>query len=66
MCEDRNRLLEDRRALQDAIMRALALDDEEEVNRLTRHLEWLNNFLKNNEKKIDIISKGERKCTEKF
>lgn len=46
MEKDRQRLLEDRKALQDAIMRALALGDEKEVNRLTKHLEWLDNYLK--------------------
>ena len=46
MCEDRQRLLEDRKALQDAIKRALALSDDEEVKRLTRHLKWLDNYLK--------------------
>lgn len=42
----RQRLIEDKKALQDAIKTALALDDTEEVNRLTRHLEWLENYLK--------------------
>ena len=46
MGEDRKRLIEDKKALQDAIKRALALDDEDEVNRLTKHLNWLDNYLR--------------------
>lgn len=42
----RQRLIEDKKALQDAIKTALALGDTEEVNRLTKHLEWLENYLK--------------------
>ena len=48
MEQDKKRLIEDRKALQDAIRTALALGDTEEVNRLTKHLEWLENFLKEN------------------
>ncbi len=46
MYEDRQRLIEDRKALQDAIKRALALNDDEEVKRLTKHLNWLENYLR--------------------
>ena len=42
-------LLEDKKALQDSIKRALTANDDEEVKRLTKHLEWLNNYLKENE-----------------
>lgn len=48
MEKDHQRLIEDRKALQDAIKRALALSDTEEVNRLTKHLNWLENYLKEN------------------
>lgn len=53
MCKERNRkrLIEDRKALQDAIMRAMAVNDKEEVNRLTKHLEWLDNYLRKGETK---------------
>ena len=50
MEQDRQRLIEDRKALQDAIMTALAIPDDEEVNRLTKHLEWLENYLKGENK----------------
>ena len=50
MEKNRQNLIEDKKALQDSIKRALAIGDEEEVDRLTRHLEWLNEYLKNNEK----------------
>ena len=46
MENDRQRLIEDKKALQDAIKRALANNDEEEVNKLERHLEWLEKYLK--------------------
>ena len=45
MEKDRQRLIEDKKALQDAIKRALAVNDTDEVNRLTKHLEWLENYL---------------------
>ena len=41
MEKSRKRMIEDRKAVRDAIRRALALDDKEEVNRLTPHLNWL-------------------------
>lgn len=50
MEESRQRLIEDRKALQDAIKRAMAANDEEEINRLTNHLNWLNNYLKGEQK----------------
>lgn len=52
MCteQDRQRLIEDRKAVQDAIRRALALDDEEEVNRLTPHLNWLDKEIRKGKK----------------
>jgi len=43
-------LLEDKKALQDAIKKALTANDNEEVKRLTKHLEGLKEYLKNNEK----------------
>ena len=48
MCkeQDRQRLTEDRKALRDAIKRAMSLGDELEVTRLTKHLNWLENYLK--------------------
>lgn len=49
MEKDRQRLIEDKKALEDAIRRAVVLGDEEEINRLTKHLEWLDNYLKENE-----------------
>lgn len=42
-------MIEDRKAVQKAIKRAKGLGDTEEVNRLTKHLEWLDNYLKENE-----------------
>ena len=39
-------LAEDKKALQDAIKKALAINDTDEVNRLTKHLEWLDKFIK--------------------
>lgn len=48
MEKDRKRLIEDKNALEDAIRRAVVLGDEEEINRLTKHLEWLENYLKEN------------------
>ena len=45
MEKDRQRLIEDKKALQDAIKRALTRDDEDEVERLTEHLNWLENYL---------------------
>lgn len=50
MCEDRQRLIEDRKAVQDAIKRALVLDDKDEVNRLARHLNWLDEEIRKGEK----------------
>lgn len=52
MEQDRQRLIEDRKALKAAIKarKALALKDDAETVRLERHLEWLNGYLKNNEK----------------
>lgn len=46
MKKNRQSLIEDRKALRDAIKRALALEDAEEVERLTRHLNWLEKKLK--------------------
>jgi len=48
MEKDRQRLIEDRKALQDAIKRAMAIPDDEEVERLKKHLNWLDNYLKEN------------------
>ena len=50
MCNDRKRLLEDRKALKEAIKarKVLALKDDAETVRLERHLEWLDNYLKEN------------------
>lgn len=50
MEKNRQRLLEDKKALEDAIRKAVVLGDDGEINRLTKHLEWLDNYLKNNEK----------------
>ena len=50
MEKDRQRLIEDKKALEDAIRRAIVLGDEEEINRLTKHLEWLDNYLKEKRK----------------
>ena len=52
MCkeQDQQRLNEDRKAVQDAIKRALALDDKDEVNRLASHLEWLNKEIRKGKK----------------
>lgn len=47
---NRKRLIEDKKALEDAIRRAVVLGDEEEINRLTKHLEWLDNYLKGAQK----------------
>lgn len=52
MEKDRKRLIEDRKAVRDAIKRALAISDTEEVNRLTKHLNWLDNYLKENENEL--------------
>ena len=41
MEKSRKRMIEDRKAIRDAIKRALALSDKEEVNHLTPHLNWL-------------------------
>ena len=49
MEKNRQRLIEDKKALQDAIKRALAINDEDEVKRLTSHLNWLEDYLKENE-----------------
>ena len=49
MEKDQQRLIEDRKALQDAIKRALTANDEEEVKRLTKHLNWLEEYLSQNE-----------------
>ena len=51
MEQDRQRLIEDRKALQDAIRTALAIPDDEEVKRLTKHLAWLENYLRKGENK---------------
>ena len=51
MCEDRNRLLEDKKALQDAIRNALAINYDAEVERLKKHLVWLENYLGKGETK---------------
>lgn len=48
MEKDGQRQIEDRKALQDAIKRALAVNDEEEVKRLTEHLNWLEKELSQN------------------
>lgn len=44
--KNHQRLIEDKKALQDAIKRALAISDTDEMNRLTKHLEWLEKLLK--------------------
>ena len=49
MEKDQQRLIEDRKALQDAIKRALTANDDEEVKRLTKHLNWLENEISQNE-----------------
>ena len=49
MEKDRQRLIEDKKALEDAIRRAVVLGDDEEINRLTKHLEWLEKNLDNEE-----------------
>ena len=49
MEKNHQRLIEDKKALQDAIKTALAISDTDEVNRLTKHLEWLDKYLKENE-----------------
>ena len=51
MERNRQNLIEDKKALQDAIKRALAVNDTDEVNRLTKHLEWLDKYLKENKNK---------------
>ncbi len=50
MEKNRQRLIEDKKALEDAIRRATALGDEDEINRLMKHLEWLDNYLKEKRK----------------
>ncbi len=50
MCENRQRLIEDRKALQDAIKRAITANDQEEIDRLTEHLNWLENYLQGEQK----------------
>lgn len=45
MEKDRQRLIKDKKALQDAIKRAMAIPDEDEVKRLTEHLNCLENYL---------------------
>lgn len=45
MAKNHQNLIEDKNALQDAIKRALAINDKEEVERLTSHLMWLENYL---------------------
>lgn len=52
--KDRQRLIEDRKALRDAIKRAMAVEDEEEIERLTKHLNWLDNYLKENRNEDSI------------
>lgn len=42
-------MIEDRKAVRDSIKRALAVGDKEEVARLTKHLEWLDEYLRENE-----------------
>lgn len=51
MEQNRQRLIEDKKALRDAIKRAITAGDEEEVNRLTSHLSWLEKYLKKGETK---------------
>ena len=51
MEKDRQRLLEDKKALQDAIKRAVTANDQKEIDRLTKHLEWLDNYLRKGETK---------------
>jgi len=43
-------MIEDRKAVRDAIKRALALGDKEEVNRLTPHLKWLDKEIRKGKK----------------
>ena len=45
MEKDRQRLIEDKKALRDAIKRALVAEDDKEVERLTKHLNWIENYL---------------------
>lgn len=46
MEKDRERLIEDKKALRDAIKKAMVLEDEEEINRLTKCLSRLENCLR--------------------
>lgn len=46
MEQDRQRLLEDRKALRDAIKNTLAINDDEEVKCLTKRLNCLEKYLK--------------------
>ncbi len=50
--KDRKGLIEDKKALKEAIKarKALALIDDAEIVRLERHLEWLENCLKGENK----------------
>ena len=48
--QNRQRMIEDRKAVRDSIRRALALDDKEEVKRLTPHLEWLDKEIRKGKK----------------
>ena len=50
MCENRQRLVEDKKALQDAIKRAITANDQEEIDRLTKHLNWLEKYLQGEQK----------------
>ncbi len=52
MEEDRKRLLEDKKALKAAIKarKALALEDDAEINRLEKHLAWIENSIKEKQK----------------
>ncbi len=43
--QSRQNLIEDKKALQDAIRSALVIEDKEEVDRLIEHLKWLENYL---------------------
>lgn len=44
------RMIEDRKALQDAIKEAFTLNDKDEVNRLTSHLNWLDEEIRKGKK----------------
>ena len=51
MEKSRQRMIEDKKTLRYAIKRAITANDDEEVKRLTKHLEWIENYLKQGETK---------------